>query len=126
MASKRSLPIETPGETASQAPAAEQADPVTEAPAETVVTVAVPTAELTPVQEATLQRDLQATARLVGSSEALDWSQLNNGLTPAAGRKDPDAGLPESADPETITAPVLTRSGWVLPANDPRARFGQR
>jgi hypothetical protein len=100
----------TPVETAVETPAAAASD-----------------AALTPQQDSDLRSQLIETAKLVGDGKALDWSSLNQSEAIAKGGKlDPDAGLPESADAATITEPVLTRNGWVLPINDPRARFGQR
>ena len=135
MAGKRNVKIETPGEaTVDQVPEAVEAvsDMSDANRAEVVLPQPQVEAEngastkLTPAQEATLQANLAATAQLVGSDQALDWSSLNGGVLLAEARKDPDAGLPEYADPDQIKVATLTRAGWVLPTHDKRARFGQR
>lgn len=124
MASKRNVTVETPGEARSDSGAGS----VEAAPVEAKTSPAAVTSQLTASQEVTLKQDLIKTAKLVGASEVLDWSHLNQGAILEAQRFDPDANLPhvDTVDAATIKAPVLTKSGWVLPLNDPRNRIGQR
>lgn len=123
MTSKRNVKIETPGEASADSARESSEDYPAEAKA---APTAADTSQLTPTQEVTLKQDLIKTAKLVGSNDALDWSSLNNGLTPSTAKVDPEAHLPtaDSVDPAKITEPVLTKGGWVLPLNDKRARIG--
>jgi len=131
MASKRDVKIETPGEPTPDAPA-EAPEPASnalragEASQPAREAQSGKSSDLTAAQEVTLAADLAKTRLLVGNGQALDWSSLNHGLPAAVAKPDPDAGLPESADPKSIKAPVLTKSGWVMPEHDPRARTGPR
>ena len=77
-------------------------------------------------KELTLRQQLVETAELVGSPAALDWGHLNGAMAVQAGYAPVGPDLPDQldVDPQTLKAPVLTKQGWVLPVNDPRARFG--
>lgn len=145
MAGKRNVKIETPGDPTTDAaaaspdtstPSTEGAQVATAAPVPTkrvkrptpadLQPAVAPKAEMTAKQEKDLKGQLIETAKLVGAHEALDWSHLAGaGLKPAVAKNDPEAHLPAASDvdPDTITAPVLTKGGWVLPTNDPRARL---
>ena len=121
---KRNVKIETPG-------AAVIDPPSDDAPVADVAKTPAPpqaaNAEMTPAQERSLHQQLAQTAKLVGSHAALDWSGLTANLPAAQGAKrNPEDDLPDFIDAATITAPVLTKTGWVIPVNDPRARFGGR
>lgn len=106
---KRDVAIETPGAVDEAKPAAPVA------------------ADLTPTQETKLKAELAETAKLVGAPGALDWSHLNQAAViqngSVAGPEYPDQSQVDAA---TLREPVLTKQGWVLPLNDPRARFGGR
>jgi hypothetical protein len=97
------------------------ADADSEADPETVG-VEEPTMGMSAEQVAAHHANMAATAKLVGSKDALDWSNLNSGLPAAQATPNPDAGLPDFADPKTISRSVLTKAGWVVPENDPRTR----
>lgn len=108
MASKKQLRVETPG-----APQEPERD----------------TPQSVARKEATLKQQIAATASLVGSPDAIDWSGLTQadaakGLLPV----DEENKLPDQSavDAETITEPVLTRQGWVVPVHDVRARAAGR
>lgn len=120
MAGKRKVTVEQPGAALEQA----SGDPVDVAVAAENALSRVDA--MTPKQESRLQADLAATAALVGSPAALDWSDLSNGLTPMKSSPNPDDALPLTADPALIDKPVLTKGGWVIPENDPRSRIGLR
>lgn len=80
------------------------------------------------LKEALLQEQVAATADLVGSRQALDWSHLTQpALMQQAVKPDPDAKLPDanSIDPSQIPfrQSILTRQGWLLStAPDPNDR----
>lgn len=82
------------------------------------------TPENVAAKELTLREQLKATEQLVGSPAALDWSHLNGAAAVQPNYKPVGPELPDQldVDPDTIDKPVLTRQGWVLPKNDPRAR----
>lgn len=75
-------------------------------------------------KDESLRAQLVATAGLVGSPAALDWSHLNGAQAVQPGYKAQGPELPDQldVDPDTIKAPVLTKQGWVLPTKDPRTR----
>lgn len=134
MASKRNVKIETPGAPENLQDPATAENPVSAAAALATSELSPPAfakvaddgAAMTAKQEKDLKGQLLDTAKLVGAHDALDWSHLAGaGLKPSVAKVDPDAHLPaaDSVDPEKITAPVLTKSGWVLPQKDPRARL---
>lgn len=139
----RDVPIETPGDVATPV----EAEVVAVAPAtEAATTDAAPGAaagdalptdptlaqlaaapvvgtDLSPMQkEQILKAQLEVTAKLVGSSDALDWSHLNQGDAVKKDYSPIEEGLPDQAeiDPDTIKVPMLSKQGWVLPKNDPR------
>lgn len=109
------LILEVPGEAI-----ARSAPTPVEPPPDTPATVAA--------KEATLREQLLATAGLIGSPAALNWDHLNGAAAVQANYKPVGPELPDQldVDPATIKAPVLTKQGWVLPLDDPRARFGGR
>jgi hypothetical protein len=108
--------LESPGESPASAPAPLAREPAPDTPASVAA------------KEASLREQLEATAGLIGSPAALDWSHLNGASAVQAGYKPEGPNLPDQldVDPDTIGEPVLTRQGWVLPTNDRRARFGGR
>lgn len=118
MPAPKNAPAETPG-----------AAPPDEVP-EAVEPVAPPidTAESIAAKDAKLKEQVAATAGLVGSKDALNWDHLNSANAVQPGYKPEGPSLPDQADvdPDTIKGPVLSKQGWVLPTNDPRARFGGR
>jgi len=64
-----------------------------------------------------------------GSKDAVDWSHLNQAAAAAgAGQVVTEPALPDESDvdPAKIREPVLSRQGWVMPADDPRSRIGLR
>jgi hypothetical protein len=110
-------------------------DPTLEVPGEAINSAAPTPREPAPdtpssvaAKEQTLREQLLATAGLVGSPAALNWDHLNGASAVQADYKPIGPELPDQldVDPNTITAPVLSKQGWVLPTNDPRARFGGR
>ena len=108
--SDESPPLETPGAPALQSPDAPD------------------TPQSVAAKEAELSRQLVATAKLVGSNEALNWDHLNGAAALVKGYTPIEQGLPDQLEinPDTIEEPVLSRQGWVLPTIDKRARFGGR
>lgn len=117
-------PKNTPAETPGEAPPVEVVEEAPAAPA------ARPpeTAESLAAKDALLKQQVAATAKLVGSKGALNWDHLNSAAAVQPGYTPVVPELPDQADidPDTLKAPVLSKQGWVLPTNDPRARFGGR
>lgn len=117
--------LETPGDSATAtasfgdpeaAQAPEPPPAASEPPPDTPSTVAE--------KEASLREQLIATAHLVGSPAALNWDHLTGAAAVKVDYKPIGPELPDQldVDPHTITAPVLSKQGWVLPINDRRAR----
>jgi hypothetical protein len=132
MATKRNTTIEVPGEPASD-PTPAAAEPSTSAPSQedaSPATAAPDVPEVTPNPEPVtdaekkreLDRQVRATAKLVGSSEALDWGHLTNPHD-LAGKVntyvDPDKDLPNVNDVDWSKVQgnkILTKQGWLLKA----------
>lgn len=106
------------------------ADVTLESPGEALVAAssAPDTPATVAAKEATLRQQLVATAALVGSPAALNWDHLNGAAAVSADYRAVGPDLPDQldVDPNTITEATLSKQGWVLPTNDPRARFGGR
>jgi hypothetical protein len=85
---------------------------------------ATDTPESIAAKNAELEKRVAETAGNVGSSMALDWGSLTPAAAVMPGYQPTGPLLPDQldVDPDTIKAPVLTKQGWVLPTNDPRAR----
>lgn len=124
---KRTLKLETPGEVAPE-PTPEMPDAPDESPP--AAPVDAPKGEMSAAQDATLKTALVQTAKLVGAKGALDWSHLNAAAAVKTDYVAIDAALPgeDTAFEQANSSgqPVLSRAGWVLPKDDPRARFGGR
>lgn len=130
MPAPKNIPAETPGEAPApepeKAPAPAEPEPAPAAPLPTGQTLDTP--ELIAAKDAELKRQVAETSKLVGSKDALNWNHLNSAAAVQKDYSPIDPGLPDQADvdPDTITQPVLSKQGWVLPTHDPRARFGGR
>lgn len=119
--------LETPGAMPEAAPLEQAEDSPASAPAEDAALKIPPGPSADAGDQAkqeALQEQLAVTAKLVGDRSALDWGHLNGAAAVQPGYSPVEAGLPDQLDidPDTITQPVLSRQGWVLPKNDPRAR----
>lgn len=126
MPAPKNIPAETPGEAPPPEPAVEPAADAKSPPLPSGDTADTP--ELIAAKDAELKRQVKATAELVGSDKALNWDHLNSAAAVQKDYSPIDHGLPDQADidPDTLKQPVLSKQGWVLPTNDPRARFGGR
>lgn len=136
MPAPKNIRSETPGEAPPQEPEPAAAEPEVEQPdAESDEPVALPapgtgpeTPDVLAAKDAELKRQVAATKSLVGSGAALNWDHLNSAAAVQKDYTPSGPELPDQADidPDTISAPVLSKQGWVLPTNDPRARIGAR
>lgn len=99
--------LETPGAAVPLMPAADQANPPNDAR-----------------KDELLRYQVAQTAKLVGSSAALDWGHLNAAAAVLKNYSPSEPDLPDQldVDPDKIKAPALTKQGWVLPTHDARAR----